>query len=57
MFNAPEAASVTGPRLVLVRQDRRQYAGTGGTGGAPLAKPGSQMIPEETCDAIAKAEA
>ena len=52
MFNAPEAAVVTGPRLALVRQAGRQYAGTGEIDAALLAEIGSPMIPEETYAAI-----
>lgn len=47
MFNAPEAAAVTGPRLELIRRAGRQYAETGGIDGALLAKIGAPMIPEE----------
>ena len=52
MFNAPEAAVVTGPRLALVRQAGKQYAQTGEIDGALLAKIGSPMIPEEQYAAI-----
>lgn len=47
MFNAPEAAAVTGPRLELIRRAGRQYAETGGIDGALLAEIGAPMIPEE----------
>ena len=47
MFNAPEAASVTAPRLSLVRQAGKQYAETGNIDEALLAEIGSPMIPEE----------
>ena len=52
MFNAPEAAPVTGPRLALVRRAGRQYAETGAIDEALLAEIGSPMIPEETYAAI-----
>lgn len=47
MFNAPEAAVVTVPRLELVRRAGRQYAQTGQIDTALLAEIGSPMIPEE----------
>ena len=47
MFSAPEAAVVTGPRLALVKQAGKQYAGTGEIDAALLAEIGSPMIPEE----------
>lgn len=47
MFNAPEAAAVTGPRLELIRRAGRQYAETGGIDGALLAEISVPMIPEE----------
>mgnify|MGYP002522510958 CR=1 FL=1 len=46
MFNAPEAAAVTGPRLELVKQAGRQYGQTGVIDTALLAQIGSPMIPE-----------
>ena len=52
MFNAPEAAVVTGPRLALVRQAGKQYAQAGEIDGALLAEIGSPMIPEEQYAAI-----
>lgn len=48
MFNAPEAAVVTVPRLELVKQAGRQYAQTGKIDAALLAEIGSPMISEET---------
>ena len=48
MFNAPEAAIVTVPRLERVKQAGRQYAQTGKIDAALLAEIGSPMIPEET---------
>lgn len=48
MFNAPEAAVVTVPRLELVRQAGRAYAKSGAIDVALLAEIGSPMIPEET---------
>ena len=49
MFNAPEAAAVTVPRLELVKKAGRQYAETGVIDEALLSGIGSPMIPEETC--------
>ena len=55
MFNTPEAAIVTEPRLALVRQAGKQYAKTGGIDAALLAEIGSPMIPEEQYAAIVNA--
>ena len=52
MFNAPEAAVVTEPRLRLVRQAGKQYAETGEIDTALLTEIGSPMIPEEQYAAI-----
>ena len=52
MFHAPAAAVVTEPRLALVRQAGRQYAGTGTVDAALLAQICSPMIPEEQYAAI-----
>jgi len=52
MFNAPEAAIVTEPRLALMRQAGRQYAQTGGIDGALLNEISSPMIPEAQYAAI-----
>ena len=52
MFNAPEAAVVTEPRLALVRRAGEQYANTGEIGEALLNEIGSPMIPEEQYAAI-----
>lgn len=52
MFNAPEAAIVTGPRLELVKQAGEQYAGKGRIDEALLAEIGTPMIPEEQYAAI-----
>ena len=52
MFNAPEAAVVTEPRLSLVKQAGKQYAETGEIDTALLAGIGSPMIPEEQYAAI-----
>ena len=52
MFNAPEAAGLTGPRLALVRQAGRQYAETGEIDAALLSEISSPMIPEEQYAAI-----
>lgn len=48
MFNAPEAAVVTVPRLELVKEAGRQYAKTGAIDPSVLTQIGSPMIPEET---------
>ena len=56
MFNAPEAAVVTAPRLELVRKAGRQYAEAGTIGEALLTEIGSPMIPEETYAAIVNGE-
>lgn len=56
MFNAPEAAEVTGPRLELVRRAGREYAESGEVGAALAAEIGSPMIPEETYAAIVNGE-
>ena len=55
MFNAPEAAVVTEPRLALVRQAGRQYAGSGVIDEALAAQIASPMIPEEQYAAIVNA--
>lgn len=47
MFNAPEAESVTKPRLELLRQAGRQYAENGKIEAELLGRIGSPMIPEE----------
>ena len=47
MFNAPEAADVTGPRLALIRKAGRQYAESGSIGEELLKEITSPMIPEE----------
>ena len=52
MFNAPEAAVVTKPRLALVKQAGKQYAETGEIDAALLAEICSPMIPEEQYAAI-----
>lgn len=52
MFNAPEAAIVTEPRLQLVRRAGRQYAEKGEIETALLAEITSPMIPEEQYAAI-----
>ncbi len=52
MFNAPEAAAVTGPRLRLVREAGRRYAETGCVDEELLAEIRSPMIPEEQYAAI-----
>ena len=52
MFNAPEAAVATAPRLELVREAGRQYAERGTIDDALLGEIGSPMIPEEQYAAI-----
>lgn len=47
MFNAPEAASVTGPRLELLKQAGRQYAESGSIDVGLMERIGSPMIPED----------
>ena len=47
MFNAPEAAEVTAPRLDRVREAGRQYAAKGRIDDALTAEICSPMIPEE----------
>ena len=56
MFNAPQAAIVTKPRLNLVRQAGKQYAETGEIEATLLAEICSPMIPEETYAAIVNGE-
>ncbi|MBQ7670063.1 MAG: flavodoxin family protein [Clostridia bacterium] len=56
MFNVPEAAVVTVPRLKLVKQAGRQYAKTGAIDDTLLWEIGSPMIPEETYAAIVNGE-
>ena len=57
MFNAPEAAVVTVPRLELVREAGRQYARNGRIDAELLSQIGSPMIPEETYAKIVNGEA
>ena len=52
MFNAPEAAVVTEPRLALIKQAGCQYAGEGEIEASLLAEITSPMIPEEQYAAI-----
>ena len=52
MFNAPQAAPVTAPRLDLIRMAGKQYAGTGEIGEELLKEICSPMVPEETYAAI-----
>ena len=47
MFNAPEAAAVTEPRLNLIRKAGREYAESGTIGEDLLKEITSSMIPEE----------
>lgn len=52
MFNAPEAAIVTEPRLALVRRAGHQYAASGIIDDALIREISSPMIPEEQYAAI-----
>ena len=52
MFNAPEAAVVTEPRLALVKRAGAQYARTGRVEDALLVEICTPMIPEEQYAAI-----
>ena len=52
MFNAPEAAAVTAPRLALVKQAGKQYAASGEIDAALLNEICTPMIPEEQYAAI-----
>ena len=55
MFNAPQAAVVTVPRLELVKKAGRQCAKTREIDPALIAEIGTPMIPEETYAAIVNA--
>ena len=57
MFNVPQAAVVTVPRLELVKEAGRQYAETGTIDEALMAAICSPMIPEEQYAAIVNAGA
>ena len=52
MFNVPEAAAVTEPRLKLIQQAGRHYAETGEIEASLLDEITSPMIPEEQYAAI-----
>ena len=52
MFNAPEAAIVTAPRLERIKQAGQQYAEKGKIEASLLAEITSPMIPEEQYAAI-----
>ena len=52
MFNAPEAAVVTVPRLELIKQAGQQYAEKGEIETSLLAEITSPMIPEDQYAAI-----
>ena len=52
MFNAPEAASVTTPRLELIRRAGKEYAESGKITPSLLEEICSPMIPEEVYAAI-----
>ena len=56
MFNAPEAAVVTQPRLELVKKAGRQYAESGAIDADLLVEIGSPMIPEDMYARIANGE-
>lgn len=56
MFNAPEAAEVTVPRLELVKQAGRQYAETGEIDEKLLAEICSPILPEDVYAAICNKE-
>lgn len=56
MFQVPEAASVTKPRLELIRQAGRQYAQNGEIEPELMAQITSPMIPEEIYAKIASGE-
>ena len=55
MFNVPQAAVVTGPRLALLKEAGRQYAETGTIEAGLLQQISSPMIPEEQYAAIVNA--
>ena len=57
MFNAPDAAAVTVPRLELVRNAGKQYAERGAIDAELLAEIGSPMIPEEVYAQIVNGQA
>lgn len=57
MFNAPEAAIVTQPRLEQIREAGRQYAQNGEIDRALLAAIAEPMIPEDMYARIANGEA
>ncbi len=57
MFNAPEAAVVTGPRLELVKEAGRQYAEDGVIAPELLSAICSPMIPEEVYARIVNGQA
>ena len=52
MFNAPEAASVTAPRLALVKEAGRRYAENGEIEQELVSEIGSPMIPEDVYASI-----
>ncbi len=55
MFNVPQAAVVTEPRLALLKEAGRQYAETGTIEAGLLQQISSPMIPEEQYAAIVNA--
>lgn len=56
MFNAPEAVSVTGPFLEIVRRAGREYAMNGKIAASTMAKLNTPMIPEEAYARIANGD-
>ena len=57
MFNAPEAAAVTGPFLKLLEQAGREYAESGAVSAATMEKLSVPMIPEDIYAKICNGEA
>ena len=57
MFNAPEAAEVTKPRLELVKKAGAQYAESGKIESELLSIIGSPMIPDDVYAKICNGEA
>ncbi|MBQ9516614.1 MAG: flavodoxin family protein [Eubacterium sp.] len=57
MFNAPEAAVVTVPRLELVKKAGKEYAKAGSVSADLIAEIGTPMIPEEQYAQIVNAGA
>ena len=57
MFNAPEAVSVTAPRLELVKKAGKQYGSTGEIESGLLAEIKTPMIPEDAYAAVCNGDA